>query len=138
MILFSIHIYILFIILVKTKITIALPPKPLNATYSEHIIAVEMGYDDLLVTNDLSELFGDKDLLHDQEYHDEYGPNGWNFYCWYCKKEKIYCHYCYAGTAAATATDYYGSYYAEYYSRYYAYYYSSVLGDGFVDDVLGF
>ena len=72
MILFSIHIYILFIILVKTKITIALPPKPLNATYSEHIIAVEMGYDDLLVTNDLSELFGDKDLLHDQEYHDEY------------------------------------------------------------------
>ena len=79
MILFSIHIYILlFIILVNTKITIALPPKPLNATYSEHIIAVEMGYDDLLVTNDLSELFGDKDLLHDQEYHDEYGPNGWN------------------------------------------------------------
>jgi hypothetical protein len=60
-----------------------------------------------------------------------------DFYCWYCKKEKIYCHYCYAGTAAATATDYYGSYYAEYYSRYYAYYYSSVLGDGFVDDVLG-
>ena len=37
----------------------------------------------------------------------------------------------------ALATDYYGSYYAEYYSRYYAYYYSSVLGDGFVDDVLG-
>ena len=69
MILFSIHIYILlFIILVNTKITIALPPKPLNATYSEHIIAVEMGYDDLLVTNDLSELFGDKDLLHDTTF----------------------------------------------------------------------
>ena len=38
---------------------------------------------------------------------------------------------------AASATDYYGSYYAEYYSRYYAYWYGSVLGDGFVDDVLG-
>ena len=53
-------------------------------------------------------------------------------YIIYLQKKKWYY-----GTAAATATDYYGSYYAEYYSRYYAYYYSSVLGDGFVDDVLG-
>ena len=60
-----------------------------------------------------------------------------DFYCWYCKKEKIYCHYCHAGTTAAVATDYYGSYYAEYYSRYYTYYYGNVLGDGFVDEVLG-
>ena len=60
-----------------------------------------------------------------------------DFYCWYCKHEKVYCSYCHAGMTAASATDYYGSYYAEYYSRYYAYWYGSVLGDGFVDDVLG-
>ena len=60
-----------------------------------------------------------------------------DFYCWYCKHENVYCSYCHAGMTAASATDYYGSYYAEYYSRYYAYWYGSVLGDGFVDDVLG-
>ena len=50
------------------------PPKPIVATYSEHMIGLEMGHDDLMVTD---ELFQD-DEYDDQTYHNEYGPGGWN------------------------------------------------------------
>ena len=50
------------------------PPKPIVATYSEHMIGLEMGHDDLMVTD---ELFQD-DEYDDHTYHNEYGPGGWN------------------------------------------------------------
>ena len=43
------------------------PPKPIVATYSEYMIGLEMGHDDLMVTD---ELFQD-DEYDDQTYHNE-------------------------------------------------------------------
>ena len=64
----------LILIFTSNYVVNGLSPKPVAATYSEHFIGVELGYDDLLLTNEIYH----GDIHSDQTWYDEYGPNGWN------------------------------------------------------------
>ena len=58
----------LILIFASNYVVNGLYPKPVAATYSEHFIGVELGYDDLLLTNEIYH----GDIHSDQTWHDEY------------------------------------------------------------------
>ena len=57
-----------------------------------------------------------------------------DYYCHYCRTQKIYCNLCFQSTKGDYEKDYYSSYFAEYYSKYYTYYYGEVLAEGFAGE----
>lgn len=57
-----------------------------------------------------------------------------DYYCHYCRTEKVYCTLCFQSTTGDYQKDYYSNYFAEYYSKYYSYYYGEVLSEGFAGE----
>ena len=57
-----------------------------------------------------------------------------DYYCWYCKKHKVYCDLCRKEQREDGEIDYYANYYAEYYGHYYTFYYGNYHADVFTEE----